>query len=64
MDLECDFGGWGGGPNTGGPWVMRFDGELGYLHSITSTYTQPGALTAIQFDNSEMDLYNAVRVRY
>jgi hypothetical protein len=64
MDLKCNFGGWSSGPETGGPWVMRFDGELGDLHSITSYYGQPGALSAIQFYNSEMDLYNAVRVRY
>jgi hypothetical protein len=61
MTLKCDFQ---TGPYTkgslGGPWVMRFDNELGYLHSITTTI----GLTGILFDNNVKNLYNDVRVRY
>ena len=41
MALKCDFASYAYSSYQGGPWVMEFDGELGYgyLHSITSTYS-------------------------
>jgi hypothetical protein len=69
MSLPCDFPGlfFGRESHVGGPWVMRFDGELGYLHSVTSDDARIGDrywFTGIQFENAEENLYNAVRVRY
>lgn len=63
MELKCDFASPIYQRYVGGPWVMRFDGERGFLHSITTTDTR-GDLTGILFENAEENLYNAVSVRY
>jgi hypothetical protein len=63
MTLKCDFQVSYAKENArGGPWVMDFDGELGYLHSITTR--QSVGLRGILFDNNVESLYNAASVRF
>jgi V8-like Glu-specific endopeptidase len=51
--------------SLGGPWVMNFDNEIGYLHSITTGRdSSDSELLGITFDDSVLSLYNDVRVRY
>ena len=60
MYLTCDFQ----AGSSGGPWVMDFDGELGWLFSITTTGNEVDEIRGIKFEESERNLYNDVRVRY
>lgn len=68
MYIPCDFEVYYPKSNAlGGPWVMNFDNELGYLHSITTDrnyLADPDELLGITFDDSVLSLYNDVRVRY
>jgi len=68
--LKCDLGSEAAAGKSrakGGPWVMDFDGELGYQHSITtgSKGTPSGSeVIGIVFDNNVESFYNAVSVRF
>jgi hypothetical protein len=67
MTLKCDFQVYPGKSRVGalgGPWVMNFNSEVGYLHSITTGKSWETEITGILFDDNVEFLYNAVSVRY
>lgn len=51
------------GGSSGGPWLMRFDGTLGYVNGIVSYgySTDPNHLYSPYFGDGAGNLYNAVR---
>jgi hypothetical protein len=49
---------------SGGPWLMNFDGRLGYAHSVTSTGSGQDEIRGILFDNSIRSFYDTVKGRF
>jgi V8-like Glu-specific endopeptidase len=49
---------------SGGPWVYGFNGQWGYLHSVTSTGDLNGHIFGPYFDTNVANLYQSVRFRY
>ena len=59
LGLDCDFN----GGASGGPWLIYFNGSLGYVNSVNS-FTRswlPGRIYGPYFDNEEGNLYNMYR---
>ena len=58
MGLPCNFT----GGSSGGPWLMSFNGEFGYVNGVNDFgYTSlPGYIFAAYFGNNAASLYNAM----
>jgi V8-like Glu-specific endopeptidase len=58
--LKCNFT----GGSSGGPWLMDFNGQYGYINSVVDTggYGAPltGDIAGLYFGNNAGSLYNAV----
>jgi hypothetical protein len=58
MGLACNFT----GGSSGGPWLMDFGGEFGYINGVNDfNYTSiPGYIFSAYFGNNAASLYNAM----
>ena len=58
MGLPCNFT----GGSSGGPWLMSFNGEFGYINGVNDFgySTLPGYIFAAYFGNNAGSLYNAM----
>jgi V8-like Glu-specific endopeptidase len=58
MGLACNFT----GGSSGGPWLMSFNGQLGYVNGVNDFgYSAlPGYIFAAYFGNNASSLYNAM----
>jgi len=58
MGLACNFT----GGSSGGPWLMSFNGEFGYINGVNDfTYTSlPGYIFSAYFGNNADALYNTM----
>jgi V8-like Glu-specific endopeptidase len=58
MGLPCNFT----GGSSGGPWLMSFNGEFGYVNGVNDFgYTSlPGYIFAAYFGNNAASLYDAM----
>lgn len=57
--LPCNFT----GGSSGGPWLMNFNGNWGYVNSVndaTGYYFYPGQMGGLYFGNNAGNLYNTV----
>ena len=58
MGLACNFT----GGSSGGPWLMNFNGEFGYIDGVNDfVYSSlPGYIFSAYFGNNADALYNSV----
>ena len=58
MGLPCNFT----GGSSGGPWLMSFNGEFGYVNGVNDFgYSSlPGYIFAAYFGNNAASLYDAM----
>lgn len=58
--LGCNFT----GGSSGGPWLMSFNGELGYVNGVNDArygFPYSGDITSLYFGNNALALYNATK---